>query len=215
VDRFLDGTPPTGKAVGYQGNEEFSLYKENSLNLGSANPVNTERFLQAIVPTVATGRNDIWSTALHEFGHALGVDASVPNYNAVKGANGDAIVPQDLPAGSGTKGAVLTIAKGMQGGNADPGLHLAIVDNSTGLLQHTIMLPNANPGERRFLSAADILAAASIDQFTQVDLDPSYPCPEPAGFVPGITGAVLAAGYARRTRLARETQAAVPPTSPR
>lgn len=154
---------------------EFSTYTEYQSNLG-AGTMNVGR-----VYTGATGsavRHDLFTTVLHEVGHALGLSSANNAFVAERGDN-DIDVMAPLPYA----GAQIPLNSG------DAHLNMS----------NTLMRSSRPSGVRRLASEADILANAQISQFTQVNLMPLVP--EPATWV--LLAAGLVALPLVRRRLAR------------
>lgn len=132
---------------------EFSTYTEYTSNLGGG-LMNVGREF-----TGATGlavRHDLFTTVLHEIGHALGLSASNNAYVAEEG-DGDIDLTAPLPYA----GASLPV---------NP-------DNAHLNLPRTLLRSSRPSGVRRYASEADILALAEVSQFTQVNLTPLVPEP--------------------------------------
>lgn len=132
---------------------EYSTFTEYSSNLG-AGAMNVGREF-----TGASGfaiRHDLFSTVLHEIGHALGMSAANNAY-AAEEADGDVDITAPLPYA----GASIPL-------NADDA-HLN--------LTRALLRSSRPSGVRRYASEADILALAEISQFTQVNLIPVVPEP--------------------------------------
>lgn len=165
---FLDPTP--------YDDAEFGALVETSGNLGGdAGPINVGRELPALAPE-AVGRYDLLSVMFHEIGHALGLTEGF-SLMLAETDDWDVDLREPLPyAGA----AIPFYTNGEH--------HLTIPTAS--------MNPEFERGRRRLVSAADILAAAQVNGWTQVDLDPVR-VPEP-GSAP-LLGAGLAA-LARRAR---------------
>jgi len=143
---------------------EYSTFTEYTSDLGGG-PMNVGREF-----TGASGfaiRHDLFSTVLHEIGHALGL-SSANNAYVAEAADGDVDITAPLPYA----GASLPV-------NAD-NAHLN--------LTRALLRSSRPSGVRRYASEADILALAQISQFTQVNLMPVIP--EPSSLV------ILAVGLA-------------------
>lgn len=154
---------------------EFTTFTEYTSNLG-AGLMNVGREF-----TGATGfavRHDLFSTVLHEIGHALGLSAANNAYVAEE-ADGDVDITVPLPYA----GASLPL-------NAD-NAHLN--------LTRALMRSSRPSGVRRYASEADILALAQISQFRQVNLMPVIPEPSSLLLL-GVGAATLACRTRRRTR---------------
>jgi hypothetical protein len=169
---FLDATP--------QDDVEFGGLVETLEELGSSEgPLNVGRELPAVAPE-AIGRYDLLSVMFHEIGHALGFTEGFSVMLAESG-DWDVDVTDPLPF---------------------PGAAIPLYTNG----EHHLVIPTTsmNPefatGERRLLSAADILAVAQLNGWTRIDLEPSR-APEPAE--PGaavLVGLAAARLWRRRGR---------------
>ncbi len=159
---FADPTPHEAS--------EYSTFTEYTSDLG-AGLMNVGREF-----TGASGfaiRHDLFSTVLHEIGHALGL-SSANNAFVAEAADGD--VDVTVPYA----GASLPLNAG------DAHLNLA-----------RALLRSSRPsGVRRYGSEADILALAQISQFTQVNLMPVIP--EPSSLVILAVGLAAFAWRERR-----------------
>jgi hypothetical protein len=100
--------------------------------------------------------HDLFTTAVHEIGHALGLSSA---NNAYAAEAGDLDI--DIVAPRPFAGAALPV----NSGNA----HLNLL--------HPLMRSSRPGGVRRLLSDADIVANAQISRFTQINLNPSIPEP--------------------------------------
>lgn len=146
---FLDPTPST--------HEEFGDLNAFSVNLGGGS-MNVARIFFA-EDDDAADNIDLFSTALHEIGHALGLSSGNSSFVA---ENGDLEI--DVTAPRPFAGAKIPTISGA---------HLD--------LDFALMFPAAFVGERLLMSEADIVANAQISGFTNLDLDGCLPVvPEPA-----------------------------------
>lgn len=158
---YLDPTPWS--------DEEYQDYTENSEDLGGG-IINTGRFL-----TGATGEaslaEDLFTTALHEIGHALGM-SNANNSFIVESADGDIDVTSGQFAGT-----EIPLAFNIFGVNS----HIYQ------FLGSPVMGSSMGVGRRLFLSDLDISANAQLSGFNNLNYNagrhPSDPVPEPASLI--------------------------------
>lgn len=143
---------------------EYGTYTESSANLGGGT-VNTGRHWTGGTGD-ASGRYDFFSVALHEIGHALGLSSANTSFTVGQ--------PVTVTAPRPFAGSVIPTVSGA---------HLNIGS--------ALMYPFFNTGERKCMSAADILANAEISKFSDLNLDPCA-VPEPASMAVLGLGALAA-----------------------
>ncbi|MBW4476818.1 MAG: matrixin family metalloprotease [Tolypothrix brevis GSE-NOS-MK-07-07A] len=159
---FLDHTPRTS--------EEFEQFKTSEANLGGG-IVNVGRsaFPNNLSTQAATGF-DLFTVALHEIGHALGL--SRVNPAAIGELQGDSVI--NVGSGLPFAGTQIPTTFGQDGV-----VHLApslSTFSAAPVGSSTLRL-----GERRLLSEIDILAVAQISKYANVNLNPpSQRVPEPS-----------------------------------
>lgn len=148
---YMDDTP--------HNHSEFSTYTATDANLGGG-MINIGRVFTG-ASGLAAGRSDLFSVALHEIGHSLGMSAANLSFAAeiaLNGAPTRIIVDGPVPHA----GSVLPTVSGA---------HLN--------LSSSLMFPSISSGVRRIIAASDILANAEISRFVDLNLDPC-PVPEPS-----------------------------------
>jgi hypothetical protein len=161
---FADSTPLD--------HSEYTTYTESSADLGGG-IMNTGRVYTGATG-LAMGSTDLFSVALHEIGHALGLSSANTAFQAEN-------VDLDIDVTSGAwVGAVLPTRNG------------AHLDMSTSL-----MWPFSNNGQRTLVSQADWTANCQISQFTECADAASVP--EPSIIVLFAAG-FLGIGLARRRK---------------
>jgi len=165
---FLDQTPGS--------DEEWTTYTETTANFGGG-VINSGRVLTG--PTgFAVGQPDLFSVALHEIGHSVGLSGALLSFQL---ENGDLDV--DVAAPRPFAGSVLPTISGA---------HLSIVNS--------LMFPFTPLGVRTLPAGVDVLANAELSDWGSINLHPrvASPIPEPTTMTLMLLGAGI--GAARRIR---------------
>lgn len=149
VTYFLDPNPGTSGAYGQFSNTEADL---------GGGTVNVGRQASANASNDASGRYDLYTVALHEIGHALGFSSA--NRVAQSEVQNGVINITDPRLFAGTKIPVTT------------DLHIDQFPN-------TVNASTLGTGERKLLSCIDVLGAAQISNFQEVDADCGKKQPQP------------------------------------
>jgi len=170
---FADGTLDPLDPIN-SGNEEFQTFRESEQDLGGGTMNRQREFRDATGD--ASGRTDLFSVALHEIGHALGMSSANLTYRAETAIDNAINVEGPLPFA----GSAIPTTNPTGGFNA----HLAV----TGAL----MFPSIGAGIRKLPSAVDIIANAQLSQFLNpnYNLDNGTSVPEPSGLLV-LAGAAL------------------------
>ncbi len=142
---FLDATPWEGS--------EFSNYTEVQRNFGGG-VMNSGRVFTGGQGDAS--ERDFLSTAIHEFGHALGLSSGNLAFSAERGDD-DVDVMSPLPFA---------------------GAEIPLLSSSAHInVSNAVMRSSRPDGVRRLASEIDILANAQISQFFDVNLNPTIPMP--------------------------------------
>jgi hypothetical protein len=172
---FLDPTPRL--------NEEWGSFTTSFADLGGGT-INVGRTFSDPVGA-AVGEIDLYTDVLHEIGHGLGMSLANNSF-ITESADGSVDVTAPRPF-AGTK---VPLAHNLAGIDSHP-------DLNDPRFSETVMV-GGHFGERKDLSALDILLMAQLSEFTDVSLDP---VPEPTTlFLWGTTMAGLGIGVRWRGR---------------
>ena len=182
---FADATP-------YE-NSEYNNYAEFGNDFGGG-LLNTGRVFYGATGDAA-GNYDLFTVALHEIGHALGLSSA---NNAFVAENGDLDI--DVTAGGwdgGYAGSVL---------NTRNGAHLGNASDSTDNVRYTdaLMYPSVSSSRRKYGSAMDILANAQISKWHNPNFNPQFSTnrvPEPGSIAVWSLICLGAIGCRNRRRI--------------
>ncbi len=176
---FIDHTPPSFGEP--SGNLEFQPVETFQQDLGGG-PINT-----GVAYTATSGepaaRFDLFSVALHEIGHALGVANLTGLVDIGVRFQKGLLIRDPLPGA----GSVIPLFSDDLFSDISFS-HLA--------LPASVMFPARDFGTRNLVSDADLLALAQVAHLSDLTLNPATEMPEPVG-----TGALLVTAFlARRVR---------------
>ncbi len=169
---FIDKTPLSSR--------EWTSGHSTTTDLGGPTLINTGR-VRTNPSAELTNKADLFTAALHEIGHALGVDANNFAYAAetFTAPNDDNHVDITFPAQFAGAGIRMS-------NSVVPDAHF-----HSGTFPDALMRATMGPGIRRFPSEADILAIAQVSQFTQLNLAPIVPEPGTGALLLGLAGLLM------------------------
>jgi hypothetical protein len=176
---FLDSDPLSNKS--------FEPLVEKSADLGGG-LINVSRAAHSYSSIIGNDVlacavcSDLFSAALHEIGHSLGMSAANWSYQT-QSATGFINITDPLPHSGSSLPLVWNFKSTAHFENSDQ-------------LAWSVMSGGGGAGNRQFLSAADILGIAQLGHFKDINLDPMRTVAEPSSIALLLAG-LLAAGFGR------------------
>lgn len=189
---FLDPEPLGNSAFGDL-NEEFADLGGGTINVARTYTGYSSAVGADVLSCLLC--SDLFSTALHEIGHSLGMSAANSSYVA-ESVDGQINIAAPLPFSGTTLPLVW---------NFDTTAHF---ENSD-VLHGAVMAGGGGFGYRQYLSEADILAVAQFGGFHDINLNPTVPVarvPEPPTILLFGVGLGLLALSRRRTKVTFSAQ---------
>lgn len=194
ISFFLDTSPKF--------HTEYQSFATSSSNLGGG-VINTGRVWTATnALSPAFGAWDLFSVALHEIGHALGLSSANRQYQDESWPDNDIDVLAPRPF-AGTVIPTNNTGTGTRIPWSPPTSSNAHMRTGVAAIQNTLMVTSISNNIRHWGSALDILAMAELQDFNTLNLNPSFSIPEPGTFALlgiGLMGIVV--GVRRRRKKA-------------
>jgi hypothetical protein len=171
ADWYMDPSP--------QDDDEYGGFLEESGDAGGG-PVSVTRMLTSASGGAGGENLDLYSVALHEIGHALGLSVSGTAFFVESGDRDiDVLPPRPFP------GTTIPLASNNAG----------VTSHIDSAVYYGPIMAAVSIASRRFPTALDILANAELSDFQQLDLSAPAPVVLGAGVIPDdMTVALLPGG---------------------
>jgi hypothetical protein len=191
---FLDGTLDTDSLADLiASSSEYSTFTSTSSDYGGGS-INHQRSFSGASGD-AFGQTDLFTVALHEIGHALGMSSANFSYQGESWPDNDIDVTGSMPFAGSVFGTTNT-------GTNPPG-GPGFVSNAHLSVGSTLLFPSLSTSVRKLPTAVDILANAQLSQFTNPNLDLAAVAavPEPSSLL--LASIIGGCGFAARVRRRR------------
>ncbi len=160
------------------GSSEYGNLLTFNPDLGGG-AVNVSRQYNTPLTTDAANGYDLFTVAMHEIGHALGVSAANPAAIATLGSGSSINIQNPYPSVFANSQINTTYHNPLFSPSQQDDVHLANVN--------AVEYPTIQAGTRKLLTGADILGVAGISKYKNVNLSACNFNPQPTTLLPGIT----------------------------